>query len=50
MMRILLFGLVGYVAYRVGREFVESVPSDFEPVPALPSPDSLRRADKARRR
>ena len=27
MMRLLLFGLVGYLAYRIGREFVESVPA-----------------------
>jgi hypothetical protein len=38
MMRLLLLGLVGYAAYRVARNFVDSVPDDFEPVGLIPSP------------
>ena len=36
MIRLILFGAVGYLAFRIGREFVGSVPSGFEPTPAPP--------------
>src|SRR5688500_17139815 len=34
MFRALALLVVGYAAYRMGREFIASVPSDFDPVPA----------------
>ena len=34
MLRLLLLGLIGVAAYRIGSEFFRSIPSDFEPVPA----------------
>jgi hypothetical protein len=36
MFRTLALFVVGYAAYRIGREFIASVPSDFDPVPAAP--------------
>lgn len=33
MLRLIGVLLVGYVTYRIGREFIESIPDDFEPVP-----------------
>jgi hypothetical protein len=34
MLRLLLLGLIGVAAYRIGSEFFRTIPSDFEPVPA----------------
>ncbi|HEV2897140.1 MAG TPA: hypothetical protein VGX71_04700 [Pseudaminobacter sp.] len=34
MLRLLLLGLIGVAAYRIGKEMYQSIPSDFEPVPA----------------
>jgi hypothetical protein len=34
MLRLLLLGLIGVAAYRIGSEFLRTIPSDFEPVPA----------------
>jgi hypothetical protein len=34
MLRLLLLGLIGVVAYRIGSEFLRTIPSDFEPVPS----------------
>lgn len=34
MVRLLLLGLIGVAAYRIGSEFFRTIPSDFEPVPA----------------
>ena len=34
MLRLLLLGLIGVAAYRIGTEFLRTVPSDFEPTPA----------------
>ncbi|WP_432286508.1 hypothetical protein SLT36_07115 [Aminobacter sp. BA135] len=42
MLRTLALLVVGYAAYRIGREFIASVPSDFDPVPA-PSDTPRRR-------
>jgi hypothetical protein len=36
--RLGLITLFSYVAYRIGRELIASVPSDFEPIPLLPPP------------
>jgi hypothetical protein len=36
MIRLLLLGVVGYLAFRIGREFVNSVPAGFEPTPYEP--------------
>ena len=33
MLRLLVLGLIGLAAYRIGKEMVDSVPSDFEPMP-----------------
>jgi hypothetical protein len=38
MIKLLLVGVFGYVAYRYARAFVRSVPGDFEPVGLLPPP------------
>ncbi|MRX34454.1 hypothetical protein [Aminobacter sp. MDW-2] len=46
MLRTLALLVVGYAAYRVGREFIASVPSDFDPVPA-PSAQPKRRRKPA---
>lgn len=34
MLRLLLLGLIGVAAYRIGSEFFRTIPSDFEPVPS----------------
>lgn len=34
MLRLLLLGLIGVAAYRIGGEFFRTIPSDFEPVPS----------------
>jgi hypothetical protein len=34
MLRLLLLGLIGVAAYRIGSEFIRTIPSDFEPVPS----------------
>lgn len=46
MLRTLALLAVGYAAYRMGREFIASVPSDFDPVPA-PSAQPKRRRKPA---
>lgn len=46
MFRALALLIVGYAAYRMGREFIASVPSDFDPVPA-PSAQRKRRRKPA---
>lgn len=46
MLRTLALLVVGYAAYRIGREFIASVPSDFDPVPA-PSATPKRRRKPA---
>jgi hypothetical protein len=38
MIRLMMVGLVGYLAYRIGREFVDSVPEGFDPTPKPPRP------------
>lgn len=38
MLRLIIAGLLGYATYRVAREFVSSVPDNFEPVGVLPPP------------
>jgi hypothetical protein len=47
MLRLLLLGLIGVAAYRIGSEFLRTIPSDFEPVPA-PSgnPEQSRATDQ----
>jgi hypothetical protein len=40
--------VVGYAAYRVGREFIASVPSDFDPVPAASTTPKRRRKPPAK--
>ncbi len=47
MLRLIGVLLVGYITYRIGREFIESIPDDFEPVPE-PSRDR-KSANGARR-
>lgn len=49
MLRLLLLGLIGVAAYRIGSEFLRTIPSDFEPVPA-PSgnPEQSRATDRDR--
>lgn len=43
MLRLVALLLFGYCTYRIGREFIESVPDDFdvvgEPPALLPSPE-----------
>ena len=34
MLRLLLLGLVGFAAYRIGKDLYQSIPSEFEPAPA----------------
>lgn len=36
MLRTIALLAVGYAFYRLGREFIASVPSDFKPMPATP--------------
>lgn len=45
MIRLIMVGLVGYFAFRIGREFVNDVPAGFEPTPA---PPRLKRRGKKR--
>ncbi|GAA4117205.1 hypothetical protein ACFFTN_09680 [Aminobacter aganoensis] len=45
MLRLVALLFVGYCTYRIGREFIDSVPDDFdlvEPLPLLPSPERQR--------
>lgn len=37
MFRLAILGALGFIAYRIGREFVRSVPDDFEPVGVPPA-------------
>lgn len=52
MLRILILAAFGYCAYRAGREFIDSVPDDFDvvgppkPVPVRASNRKTRRAYK----
>lgn len=39
MMRLIALLLFGYCSYRIVHEFIDSVQSDFKPMPLLPSPD-----------
>jgi len=48
MLRTLALLVVGYAAYRVGREFIASVPSDFDPVPAPSATPKRRRKPAAK--
>lgn len=48
MLRKLALLVVGYAAYRVGREFIASVPSDFDPVPAPSATPKRRRKPAAK--
>ena len=48
MLRTLALIVVGYAAYRVGREFIASVPSDFDPVPAASTTPKRRRKPAAK--
>ena len=41
MIKLLLVGVFGYVAYRYARAFIRSVPDDFEPVGLLPPPKAV---------
>ncbi|PSJ61063.1 hypothetical protein [Kumtagia ephedrae] len=34
--RLVIAGAAFYAAYRIGKEFLNAVPSDFEPVPEAP--------------
>ena len=43
MIRLLFLGVVGYLAFRIGREFVNSVPADFEPTPNAPRPKGSKK-------
>ncbi|CAI2933897.1 hypothetical protein [Aminobacter niigataensis] len=45
MLRLFALLFFGYCTYRIGREFIESVPDNFdlvEPLPLLPSPERQR--------
>jgi hypothetical protein len=47
MLRLLLLGLIGAAAYRIGSEFFRTIPSDFEPVPApAGNPEQSRTTDQ----
>jgi hypothetical protein len=47
MLRLLLLGLIGVAAYRIGSEFLRTIPSDFEPVPASAgNPEQSRASDR----
>lgn len=48
MLRTLALLVVGYAAYRVGREFIAGVPSDFDPVPAPSTTPKRRRKPAAK--
>lgn len=48
MFRALALLVVGYAAYRMGREFIASVPSDFDPVPAPSATPKRRRKPAAK--
>jgi hypothetical protein len=49
MLRLLLLGLIGVAAYRIGSEFFRTIPSDFEPVPApAGNPEQSRTTDKGK--
>ena len=50
MIRLIVFGAVGYLAYRIGREFVESVPAGFEPTPAVAPTARKRRVTTSAKR
>lgn len=52
MMKLLLVALFGLATYKIARDFVRSVPGDFEPVGLLPPPNAEAptvRAKAARR-
>lgn len=42
MLRTIALLVVGYAFYRFGREFIASVPSDFEPMPSAPTKPKSR--------
>ena len=48
MLRLLLIGAAGYIAYTFAKTFVRSVPGDFEPVGLLSSPDRSQEFDPGR--
>jgi hypothetical protein len=49
MLRLLLHGLIGVAAYRIGSEFLRTIPSDFEPVPApAGNPEQSRTTDQGK--
>ena len=49
MIRLIVFGAVGYLAFRIGREFVRSVPAGFEPTPVA-APPARRRTTSGKRK
>jgi len=48
MLRLSALLLLGYVSYRVGKSFIDSVPDDFDPL-FLPLADNMRAAQRKRR-
>lgn len=48
MLRVLALLVVGYAAFRMGREFIASVPSDFDPVPVASATPKRRRKPAAK--
>ncbi len=50
MIRLILFGAVGYLAFRIGREFVGSVPTGFEPTPVAAPTAGKRRIKSSGKR
>ncbi|HTV71454.1 MAG TPA: hypothetical protein VMF90_23230 [Rhizobiaceae bacterium] len=36
MIRLLLTAAAGYAIYRISREFLDTIPSEFEPMPGTP--------------
>ena len=47
MLRLLLLGLIGVAAYKIGKELYRSIPSEFEPAPA-PAGDVRRTGDDSK--